>query len=74
MVWDGISSRGKTTLRFVELGIKINTDYYIIKVLKPFLLRNVPRLFRNNTKKKVVFHQDNTPSHVSKKIIAFLDA
>ena len=39
----------------------------LIQILKLFLLRDVPRLFRNNTKKKMAFHQDNTPSHVSKK-------
>ena len=74
MVWAGISPGDKTILRLVELGIKINTDYYIHKILKPFLLRNIPRLFRRNTKKKTVFHQDNTHSRVSKKAIAFLDA
>ena len=65
MVWDGISS-----LRFVKPGVKINTDYYINNILKPFLSRDVPRLFPNNEKK----NQDNAPSHVSKKTIAFLNA
>ena len=29
MVWDGVSSKGKTSLRFVEPGAKINSAYYI---------------------------------------------
>ena len=45
MVWGGVSSKGKTTLRFVALGIKVNSNYYINKVLKPFLARDVPHLF-----------------------------
>src|SRR5205085_4655278 len=74
MVWADISSRGKTSLRFVEPGVKVNADYYINKILKPFLSRDVPRLFPNNQKKKMIFHHDNAPSHTSKKTIAFLDA
>ncbi|CAF4404639.1 unnamed protein product, partial [Rotaria magnacalcarata] len=47
MVWGGvsISSHGKTTLRFVEPGAKINSNYYINNILKSFLRRDVPRLF-----------------------------
>jgi hypothetical protein len=56
MVWAGISSHGKTYLRFVEAGVKINADYYIKKILKPFLSRDVPRLFPNNQKKHMIFH------------------
>jgi hypothetical protein len=29
MVWAGISSRGKISIRFVDPGAKINSDYYI---------------------------------------------
>ncbi len=36
MVWAGISARGKTKLHFVTKGAKINSDYYINNVLKPF--------------------------------------
>lgn len=41
MVWAGISSYGKTSLRFVKPGVKINSDYYINNILKPFLSRFV---------------------------------
>ncbi len=37
MVWGGVSSKGKTTLRFVEPGAKINSTYYIKNILQPFL-------------------------------------
>ena len=40
--WAGNPSRGKTALRFVEFGVKINTNYYINKILKRFLSSNVP--------------------------------
>jgi Fe-S cluster assembly iron-binding protein IscA len=73
MVWAGISSHGKTSLRFVKPGAKINSDYYINNILKPFLSHDVPRLFSNNEKKKMIFHQDSVPSYVSKKTIAFLN-
>lgn len=73
MVWAGISSRGKTTIRFVKPGVKINSDYYINHILKPFLSRDVPRLFPGNEKRKMIFHQDSAPSHVSKKTINFLN-
>ena len=73
MVWAGISSRGKTALRFVKPGAKIDSNYYIAKILKPFLLRDLPRLFPNSERKKMIFHQDSAPSHVSKKTIAFLN-
>ena len=39
MVWAGISAAGKTRLYFVDPGAKINSEYYINKILKPFLAR-----------------------------------
>ncbi|CAF2121468.1 unnamed protein product [Rotaria magnacalcarata] len=73
MVWGGISAKGKTFLRFVKSNTKINSDYYINKILKPFLLRDVPRLYPNKEKSRPIFHQDSAPSHVSKKTIAYLE-
>ena len=67
MVRGGILSKGKTTLRFVEPAAKINSDYYISMILKPFLSRHVPRLFLESSKSQAIFHQDSAPSHVSKK-------
>jgi len=73
MVWAGISSHGKTSICFVKPGAKINSDYYINKILKPFLSHDIPRLFPNNQKKKLIFHHDSAPSYVSKETIQFLN-
>jgi hypothetical protein len=69
MVWIGISANGCTTVRFVKPGVKINSDYYIRKILKPFIRRDIPKLYPNGD---YVFHQDSAPSHASKKTIKFL--
>ena len=45
MVWGG-----KTTLRFVQSGAKINSNYYINNILQPFLQRDIPRLFPKKKK------------------------
>lgn len=73
MVWADISSRGKTSIRFVDPGTKINSDYYINHILKPFLSRNLSRLFPDGQKKKMIYHHNSAPSHVSKKTIAFMN-
>jgi len=63
MVWGGISMKGRTKLRFVKPGVKINSKYYVEDIIKPFLKEDVPRLYKN---KKFILHQDNAPSHASK--------
>lgn len=73
MVWGGVSSKGKTTLRFVDPGAKVNSNYYIHHILKPFLTRDGPRLFPKNERKKWFYHQDSAPSHTSKKTIGYLN-
>jgi histone-lysine N-methyltransferase SETMAR len=73
MVWGGISSKGKTSLRFVQPGAKINSQYYITKILKPFLSHDLPRLYPESEKIKPVFHQDSAPSHTSKATITYLN-
>ncbi|GBO06745.1 hypothetical protein AVEN_204684-1 [Araneus ventricosus] len=37
MVWMGISANGATKPRFVQHGPKINSEYYIQRILKTFL-------------------------------------
>lgn len=69
MVWAGISSRGKTSLHFIEPGAKINSTYYQEKVLKPFLKKDAKRLFPQGD---FIFHQDSAPSHVSRSTVAFM--
>ena len=39
MVWAGISFYGKTSLIFINKGVKVNSDYYINSVLKTFLTK-----------------------------------
>ncbi|CAF1008388.1 unnamed protein product [Rotaria sordida] len=73
MVWGGVSTQDKTTLRLVAPGTKVNSNYYINKVLKPFLPRDVPRLFSKKQKRKWYFHQDSAPSHTSKETIQYLN-
>ena len=70
MVWLGISANGCTKIRFVEPGAKINSDYYINKVLKPFIKDDIHKLYPNGV---FTFHQDSAPSHTAKKTIKFLN-
>ncbi|XP_042904516.1 histone-lysine N-methyltransferase SETMAR-like [Parasteatoda tepidariorum] len=65
----GISAHGVTEPRFVKPGAKINSEYYIQKILKPFLKDDYCRLYPNSD---AVFHQDSAPSHASKVTQKFL--
>jgi hypothetical protein len=69
MVWAGISFEGKTQIRFVRPGAKINSEYYIEEILKPFINEDIPKLYPN---KNAIFHQDSAPSHVSNLTLNFL--
>jgi hypothetical protein len=73
IVWGGVSSQGKTTLRFVEPGSKINSTYYIKNILQPFLSRDVPRLYPKKERKKWILHQDSAPSHTAKETLDYLN-
>lgn len=55
MVWAAISSRGIFKPIFVSPGAKINADYYIKEVLKPFF----EDIKENQPNWKFVFHQDS---------------
>ncbi|GBM55920.1 hypothetical protein AVEN_219632-1 [Araneus ventricosus] len=65
----GISANGVAKPRFVHPGGKINSEYYIQKILKPFLKDDYCRLHPNGD---AVFHQDSTPSHASRITQKFL--
>ncbi|GBO21722.1 hypothetical protein AVEN_113210-1 [Araneus ventricosus] len=69
MVWMGISVNVATKPRFVQPGAKINSEYYIQKILKPFLKEDYRRLYPNGN---AVFHQDSAPSNASRVIQKFL--
>ena len=45
MVWAGVSSRGKIKLRIIDRWVKVDSRYYVRRVLTPFLDEDVPRLF-----------------------------
>ena len=45
MFWAGVSSRGKTKLRIIDRGVKVDSRYYVRRVLTPFLDQDVPRYF-----------------------------
>lgn len=70
MVWVGISANGCTQARFVNPGAKVNSDYYIKKILTPFIRKDIPKLYPNGD---FCFHQDSAPSHVAKKTLKFLE-
>ncbi|OQV18860.1 hypothetical protein BV898_07114 [Hypsibius exemplaris] len=57
----GVCSRGKTAIRFVKLGAKINSEYYIQHVLKPIFKNDIWKLLPGELINKVVFHHDSAP-------------
>ncbi|GBL96475.1 hypothetical protein AVEN_229927-1 [Araneus ventricosus] len=69
MVWMGISANGVTKPQFVQLGDKINSEYYIQKILKLFLKDDYCRLYPNGD---AVFYQDSASSHASRVAQKFL--
>ena len=71
MVWGWVSYYGKNSLRIINKGAKVNADYYIGHVLKPFIEKDVPRLFPGRAR-KMVFHQDSASSHTARKMLDFL--
>ena len=71
MAQAGVSSRGKTEIRIIDKGAKVNSKFYINKVLKPFLDKDVPKLFPEG-QNAMIFHQDSASSHTSKDTLDFL--
>ena len=61
----GVCSCGKTAIRFVKPGAKINSEYYIQHVLKPLFKNDIRKLFPGELINKVVFHHDSAPAHSS---------
>ena len=72
MAWAGVCHNGKTAIRIIDKGTKINSKYYIQNVLQPFLDEDVPRLSPGGTKRKMVFHQDSASSHTAKATLNYL--
>ena len=71
MAWAGVSYRGMTEIRIIDKGTKVNSKYYFEHVLKPFLDKNVPRLFPDDPE-SMVFYQDSASSHTARATIQFL--
>ena len=64
MVWVGMCSRVKIRLLFIGWKSKVNTHYYVDKMLKPFLKKDLLRLFPGG-EKNMILHQDSAPSHTT---------
>ncbi|PIC29926.1 hypothetical protein B9Z55_021341 [Caenorhabditis nigoni] len=63
MVFGGICSDGKTPLLFVDVGAKINKEYYIERILKSEVLPWSQSHFVNGN---WTFQQDGAPAHTAK--------
>lgn len=63
MVWMAISSKGISKPYFIDQGAKINANYYISKVLRPFFSKYAEKWYPN---KIFTFHHDSAPSHTAK--------
>lgn len=72
MAWAGVCSRGKTKLKIIDKGVKVDSKYYVRRVLTPFLDQDVPRLFPGAASRDMVFHQDSAASHTAKNTLEFL--
>ncbi|GBL96270.1 hypothetical protein AVEN_234196-1 [Araneus ventricosus] len=71
MVWMDISANGCYQTTVCATWAKINSEYYIQKILKPFLKDDYRRLYPNGD---AFFHQDFAPSHASRITQKFLTA
>lgn len=69
MVWGGISMRGKTKLRFVTQGVKINSEHYQKNILSPFISEDLKNLYPDGDG---ILQQDSAPAHVSKNTLEFM--
>jgi len=67
----GISYKGTTDIRFVPPRAKVNSDFYINKVVHPLFKKDIPRLFGKQAK-MAVLHRDSAPAHKSAKTVAWL--
>ncbi|OQV24934.1 putative Ras-related protein Rab-10 [Hypsibius exemplaris] len=67
----GISYKGTTDIRFVPPRAKVNSDFYINKVLHPLFKKDIPRLFGKQAK-MAVLHHDSAPAHKSAKTVTWL--
>ena len=65
MVWASICKTGKTPLIFVNLGVKINKDYYLREILQGVLQPWVRGHFGH---RDWIFQQDSAPAHKAREV------
>ena len=63
----------KTKLRIIDRGVKVDSRYYVRRVLTHFLDEDVPRLFSGASSRNMVFRQDSAACHTAKNTLNFLD-
>ena len=57
----------------INRDAKVDSRYYVRRVLTPFLNEDVPPLFPGASSRDMVFHQDSAASHTAKNTLNFLD-
>ena len=72
LLWAGVSTHGKTQLRFIEHGSTITSRYYIEHIIEPFIKYDIPRLFCGDAGKKMILHQDSAPGHIAKETLTYM--
>ena len=66
MALGGVNFHGKTEIWIIPKGVKVNLQFYIDKVLKPFIKNDAPKMFRGDQIK------DSASSHTSKQTLAYV--
>lgn len=64
MAVGAMTGKGILPLHKIPGSTKVNSDYYIAKVLKPIIEQQLPKLYKNELH-KVVIHHDQASSHMS---------
>lgn len=68
MVWAKFLIVGRRGCVLWNPGAKINSEYNINNILKPFRATDTKRLYHN---RDFVFHQDSAPSHAANRTLQF---
>ena len=70
MVWGAVSAHGKSKLYYIAPKVKINAEYYISSIMKPFIKKDLPRLYPDGN---YIYQQDSAPAHRAKKTMEFFE-
>jgi len=63
----GVSSLGRTSIHFIEPGVKIHGQYYRDVLLREDLLPEIRKFSKFH-----IFQQDGTPAHRARETVALL--